>query len=183
MLELSLNILDIAQNSVRAEAKNIVVSVEYSGHDDMLTIIVSDDGVGMDQESLMKVTDPFFTTRTTRDVGLGVPFFKMAAEMTGGKFRITSELGKGTTTTARFIYSHIDRVPLGDLAESIGQLICLNEGVEIKFVFRSDGRTFSASTGEFTASLDGIPLSTPQVMQFVCEYMNENISCIKSDIY
>ena len=183
MLELSLNILDIAQNSIRAEAENITVTVEYSGQEDLLSIVVSDDGRGMDQESLKKVTDPFFTTRTTRAVGLGVPFFKMAAEMTNGEFNITSELGKGAATTAKFVYSHIDRAPLGNLAESMGQLICLNEGVEIRFIFRADGEEFTVSTGEIAATLDGLPLNTPQVMQFVCEYIKENMDGVKPDIY
>ena len=183
MLELSLNILDIAQNSIGAEAKSITVIVEYSGHEDALFIVVSDDGRGMDQELLKKVTDPFFTTRTTRSVGLGVPFFKMAAEMAGGEFNITSEPGKGTTTTAKFVYSHIDRAPLGNLAESMGQLICLNESVEIRFIFRADGKEFIASTGELAATLDGLPLNTPQVMQFVCEYIKENMDDVKPDLY
>ena len=168
--------MDIVQNSIAARAQNIVVTVEYSKPDDVLTITVSDDGVGLDGTSLEKVTDPFFTTRTSRDVGLGVPFFKMAAEMAGGSFDITSEVGKGTVITAKFQYSHIDCMPMGDLAESMSALICLNEGVEIKFIFRADGEEFTTSSGEFIVSLDGIPLCTPQVMQFVSNYIKENVN-------
>jgi signal transduction histidine kinase len=181
MLELSLNIMDIAQNSIRAEAKNISVRVEYGG--DILSITVSDDGTGMDAETLKNVTDPFFTTRTTRAVGLGIPFFKMAAEMTGGEFHIDSVKGEGTTTAAKFIYSHIDRVPLGNLAESMGQLICLNETVDITFTFKADGEEFTASTGDFTTVLDGVPLGAPEVMQFVCGYIQDNMDGVKPDIY
>ena len=115
MPEIALNVLDIAQNSVRAEASLIQISVDVDEAADTLTITIEDNGCGMTTEQTARVTDPFFTTRTTRKIGLGVPFFKMAAESTGGSFSIQSEPGVGTKVTAVFGLSHIDRMPLGDI--------------------------------------------------------------------
>lgn len=102
MPEISLNILDVAENSVRAGASLIEIGVSVQTEEDTLTVVIKDDGCGMSAEQVEKVQDPFYTTRTTRRVGLGVPFFKQAAESTGGSFSIMSELGKGTVVTAVF---------------------------------------------------------------------------------
>ena len=118
MQELSLNILDIAENSVKAGASLITVAVCYRPAADRLTVTITDDGCGMDAETVHKVTDPFYTTRTTRRVGMGLPLWKMAAEMTGGAMTVESAPGVGTTVTAVFGLSHIDRLPLGDLPQT-----------------------------------------------------------------
>ena len=110
MRELSLHILDIAQNSIKAEAECLRIAVIEDLMEDKLTIKIKDDGVGMDSETVRKVIDPFYTTRTTRKVGLGIPLFKLSAEQCDGLFEINSQLGKGTEITAVFKYSHIDRV-------------------------------------------------------------------------
>ena len=123
MTEISLNILDVAENSTRAQASLITIVVDVSTADDYLKVVIADDGCGMTAEQVEKVTDPFFTTRSTRKVGLGVPFFKMAAESTGGSFDIISEPGVGTTVTAVFGFSNIDRMPLGDISSTIHNLI------------------------------------------------------------
>ena len=123
MQELSLNVLDIAQNSVRAGARLIEIMVDEQPESDIMTITVADDGCGMTPEQAAHVTDPFFTTRTTRRVGLGVPFLKMAAEMTGGGLTIETAPGRGTTVRAVFGLTHIDRMPLGDIAATICSLI------------------------------------------------------------
>jgi len=174
MQELSMNVLDIAQNSVRAGAGKIDITVIEDSGEDLLLIVIADNGCGMTAEQVANVTDPFYTTRTTRRVGLGIPFFKMAAEMTGGSFSIESEPGAGTTVTATFVNSHIDRMPLGDMSATIAQLICLNEDIDISYTRRRNSEEFSVSTRELRGELDGVPLSTPQVMQFVEEYINEN---------
>ena len=173
-----MNILDVAQNSVSAGASQINISVCCNKNDDILTIIIEDNGKGMSSETLQKVIDPFFTTRTTRAVGLGIPFFKMAAEMAGGGFEITSSEGEGTIVRATFVYSHIDRAPIGDLAETMGQFICLNEGITIGFTYQVDDAEFKVSTDEFSSVLEGVPLNTPQVMLFVCSYLKENMDSI-----
>ncbi len=129
MTEISLNILDVAQNSVSAGASLIEISVIADTESDMMSVTVKDDGCGMAEEQLSKVTDPFFTTRTTRNIGLGVPFFKMSAESTGGRFKIESEKGRGTCVTAEFILSSIDRMPLGDITGTVHTLIVFNADI------------------------------------------------------
>ena len=135
MPEISLNILDVAENSVRAGADLIRITVSAKPEDDTLTVVIADDGCGMTKEQELQVTDPFYTTRTTRRVGLGVPFFKQAAEGTGGSFRIESEKGKGTTVTAVFGLSHIDRMPLGDISSTIHTLIVFNEKTDFVYTY------------------------------------------------
>ena len=119
MPEISLNILDVAENSVRAEASLIEITVSVQPEKDTLTVIIKDDGCGMTPEQAASVQDPFLTTRTTRKVGLGVPFFKQAAESTGGSFRIDSEKGKGTTVKAVFGLSHIDKIGRASCRERV----------------------------------------------------------------
>ena len=123
MPEISLNILDVAENSTRAGASLVQITVDVQPEADKLTVIITDDGCGMTPEQIRQVTDPFYTSRTTRKVGLGVPFFKFAAESTGGSFSIESEPGKGTMVTAVFTLNHIDRMPLGDMTATIHTLI------------------------------------------------------------
>lgn len=174
MPELSLNILDIAQNSVAAGSKLIIIEIDADSAADKLTIAVIDDGKGMTEEQIHRVTDPFYTTRTTRSVGLGVPFLKMACELTGGELDISSAPGAGTTIHASFGLSHIDRMPLGDIAGTFTALV--GPVPEIDFVLRYsfDGRTFSADTREFREILGEVPLSEPQVLSFIDSFIKEN---------
>ena len=178
MQELSLNVLDVAQNSVRAGAKHITVGITEDTQQDFLTIEILDDGCGMTPEQVARVTDPFYTTRTTRKVGLGIPFFKMAAEMAGGDFSIVSEKGKGTSVKARFQLSHVDRMPLGDIAATMSLLICANESINIRYIHKVDGQSFEASTAAFQEVLEGVPLSNPQISQFVSDYLKENVNAL-----
>lgn len=174
MTEISLNILDIAENSIRAEATAVYITVEIDSMADTLEVSVKDNGQGMDPEQLKKVQDPFFTTRTTRKVGLGVPFFKMAAESTGGWFEITSEKGVGTETKAGFKLSHIDRMPLGDINSTIYTLVAFNTGIDFIYRYACDGKEFVMDTREFKEILDGVPLDSPEVLKYLKEYLDEN---------
>ena len=176
MTELSLNILDVAQNSVKANASLIEISVEADTVADTLIITISDNGCGMSAEQTEKVTDPFFTTRTTRDIGLGVPFFKLAAEITGGNFEITSTLGEGTIVKAGFVLSHIDRMPLGDMTQTMQTLITFNEEIDFLYKFVIDAREFSLDTREFREVLGGVPFSTPEVREYIQDYLSQNHS-------
>ena len=148
MRELSLNILDIAQNSLSAGAGLVTLTVDEDSGADSLTLRVEDDGRGMDADTLQRVRDPFYTTRTTRKVGMGIPLFRMAAEMTGGSLDIVSEPGKGTAVTASFSLSHIDRMPLGDMAGTLSALIRLNPQVDFVYRHRRDGREAALDTRE-----------------------------------
>ena len=176
MQELSLNILDVAENSVSAGASLIEITVELDRRGDRLTIAIGDNGCGMDEETKKRVADPFYTTRTTRKVGLGVPLFKMAAEMTGGGLTIRSEKGKGTQVTATFGLSHIDRMPLGDFGGVALQLVTMNPRVDFRF-FVSDGeRGGVLDTREVREVLgEEIPLDAPEVRAFLKEYIQENL--------
>lgn len=179
MQELSLNILDVAENSVKAGAKQIAISVQEDTAADRLTIVIQDDGCGMTSEQVQQVVSPFYTTRTTRKVGLGIPFFKMAAELTGGGLTVDSQVGVGTTVTAVFGLSHIDRMPLGDLAGTVGQLIQTSPEIDFVFTYARDGRQFVADTREFRQLLEGVPLSSPEVALFLRDYLREQIAEIQ----
>ena len=139
----------------------------------ILTLRVEDDGRGMDADTLQRVRDPFYTTRTTRKVGMGIPLFRMAAEMTGGSLDIVSEPGKGTAVTASFSLSHIDRMPLGDMAGTVTALIRLNPGVDFVYRHTVDGRSFEMDTRELRAQLGDVPLSEPDVMEWIDGYLRE----------
>lgn len=176
MTEISLNILDVAQNSVRAEAKLIEITVSADTKNDSLTVIIKDDGCGMTEEQVKSVTDPFFTTRTTRKVGLGVPFFKMSAESTGGSFEIRSEKGVGTVTKAVYVLSSVDRMPLGDITGTIHSLITMNPETDFLYTYSVDGKSFALDTREFRSILGGVPFNAPEVSQYIEDYLAENKS-------
>lgn len=174
MQELSLNVLDVAQNSVSAGAKLTEITLTEDTTADRMTIVIADNGCGMDSETVNRVIDPFYTTRTTRKVGLGVPFFKMAAEMTGGSFTIDSTPGKGTTVTATFVPSHLDCMPVGDMNATICSLIQCNPDLDFRYVYARNGHSFAADTREFRTVLEDVPLNEPAVIQFIEEYIAEH---------
>lgn len=175
MPEISLNILDVAENSVRAEASLVEITVSVQPEEDTLTVVIRDDGCGMTKEQAARVQDPFFTTRTTRKVGLGVPFFKQAAESTGGSFRIDSEKGKGTTVKAVFGLSHIDRMPLGDISATVQTLIVFNEHIDFRYTYEYEAKSFVLDTREMREMLgEGISFSEPEVSAFIKDYLEKN---------
>ena len=181
MQELSMNVLDVAENSMRAQAKNVTIKVIEDSAADLLSISIEDDGCGMSEEQVAQVTDPFFTTRTTRKVGLGVPLFKMAAEMSGGEFSISSKPGVGTKTCASFGLTNIDRMPLGDMASTIQMLICSHEDVNLRYTHIVNGKEFFVSTDQLKEVLEEVPLETPEVRMFVEEYLRDNINALYTD--
>lgn len=174
MEELSLNILDIVQNSIAANAELIEVEIVEAREADTLTITITDDGCGMSEEMVKNVVDPFTTGRKTRRVGLGIPLFKLAAELTGGGLEIESKLGKGTRITATFGYSHIDRQPLGDIASTMHQLIIMNEKTDFLYVHKVNGTEFKLDTREVKEILGGVSLAEHEVMVWLLEYLKEN---------
>ena len=176
MPELSLNILDVAKNSVTAGASEITITVAADSSADTLTIAIRDNGCGMTEEQVRRVTDPFYTTRTTRKVGLGVPFFKMAAELTGGSFRIESQPGAGTETRAVFGLKHIDRMPLGDLASTMTTLIQASPEIDFTLDYRVDGQGFTMRTQEFREILGEVSLAEPEVLDYIGGFIRENMA-------
>jgi len=176
MQELSMNILDVAENSVRAGACMVEITVDEKPQEDLLSVTISDNGCGMTPEQVKNVIDPFYTTRSTRKVGLGVPFFKMAAELNGGKLEIQSTVGIGTTLKAYFVRSSIDLMPLGDINETISTLIHCNPNIDFIYTRRFEDAEMTLDTREFRRILEGIELNDPQVSKFIREFLTENTS-------
>lgn len=174
MQELSLNILDIAQNSIKAEADLIKIEIHKNPIEHTMRIVIEDNGRGMTKEQVERVENPFFTTRTTRKVGLGVPFFKMSAEMTGGNFHIDSEIDVGTTVVATYRLDHIDLMPLGDMASTMVTLISVNPDIDFIYTYGIGENQFSLDTREVRVILEGMPVNSPPVLSFIKEFIEEN---------
>lgn len=174
MPEISLNILDVAENSVRADATLIEITVSVQPSEDTLSVRVKDNGCGMTPEQVARVQDPFFTTRTTRKVGLGVPFFRQAAESTGGSFQIDSVKGKGTEVRAVFGLSHIDRMPLGDISSTIHTLVVFNGNIDFRYTYIYGEKSFVLDTREMREMLGDISFAEKEVSDFIRDYLETN---------
>lgn len=176
MRELSLHILDIAMNSVKANASVIEINICEDTKENLLTIEIIDNGSGMSPEFLKTVRDPFSTTRTTRKVGMGISLFEAAAVACGGKLELSSELGKGTALKVYFEHNHIDRAPLGDMSGTIQTLI--SGSPDIDFIYRHsiNGKEFLMDTAQLRRVLDGVPLDTPDVLSWISEFVSEGLS-------
>jgi hypothetical protein len=178
MKELSLNILDIAQNSIKAGAQHLEIELDQTGT--TLTITITDDGHGMSPAFAAAAVDPFTTTRTTRKVGMGLPLFKMAAEQTGGTFSLESKQQNesggehGTRVSAVFHTDHVDCEPLGDIASTVTTLIQGNPNLTLTYVFRTKGGQKRLSTDDMHELLGAdIPLNAPEVLAWVRDYMED----------
>lgn len=182
MQELSLNVLDIAQNSIKAKSTLTIISIFKSIDEKTLIIKIEDNGCGMTEEQVQHVIDPFYTTRTTRKVGLGVPFFKMSAEMTGGGFEIKSTPNIGTVVTAKYNYEHIDMMPIGDMASTIVSLVSVNPDIDFVYHSKINDKEFTLDTREVRIILEGIPLNSNEVLTFIRDFINENQAEIEKEI-
>lgn len=169
-----MNLLDVAENSVAAGAKLVRIELSVDEEARRLRLSISDDGKGMDPELAKRVTDPFCTSRTTRKVGLGLPFLKMAAELAGGGMKLESQPGLGTTVTAWFTWGHIDLAPLGDMAGTIAGLMQCNPQTDFVYTLTADGESFCADSRQFREILGDVPLSSPEVALFIRDYISEN---------
>jgi anti-sigma regulatory factor (Ser/Thr protein kinase) len=173
MKELALHILDIAENSLRAGASLVEISIVEDSVSDRLTVSIVDDGHGMDAETISRALDPFFTTKNVRKVGIGLSLFREAARRAGGDLHIHSEHGKGTSVTAEFVRSHIDRQPLGDMSSTVTAMLLQNPAFEMVFCHVIDGNEFRFDTRELRAVLDDVPLTDPEVLQFIIGLIRE----------
>ena len=178
MKELSLNVLDITENSVKAGATLTKIILEETP--DILTIIIADDGCGMSEETLKRVVDPFYTTRTTRKVGLGIPFYKLSAEQTGGSFKIESKGIEeypdehGTVVTAVYNKNHIDFTPLGDIVATVTTLIQGHPDTDFLFSHTVNGKTIELDTRQLREVLgEEVPLSEYEVIKWIEEFLKE----------
>ncbi len=162
--DLSLHILDIVENSLAAGARRVEVRIEEDLQEDRLTIEIMDDGCGMDETMVKQALDPFFTTKTTRRVGLGLPLLTEACRICNGELCLQSCPGQGTTVKATFQHSHIDRKPLGQMGDTLITLIVGHPEVDLLYEHRKDGKVFSLDTREIKSDLGDIPLNAPQVV-------------------
>lgn len=175
MKELSLHILDIVQNSIKAGAKNIEIKIDENTADDLLTIEINDNGCGMSEEFLKKVKDPFVTTRTTRKMGMGISLFEAAAVQCGGGLDIESELGVGTKVKVTFQHSSIDRAPIGDMAETMMTIISGAPDREYLYRHKIGGNVFELDTLKIKEVLGDVPLDMPEVLTWITGYINEGL--------
>lgn len=177
MKELSLNILDITMNSVKAGADEIYITINET--DETFSFSVKDNGCGMSEEFVKRVTDPFCTTRTTRKVGLGIPLLKLAAEQTGGFIEINSREealfpdSHGTETKALFYKNHMDFTPLGDIVSTLVTLIQGSPDLNFYFTHEINGKNVSLSTKEMRDILGDVPLNSPEILAWISDYLNE----------
>lgn len=178
MKDLSLHLLDIIRNSTAAGARNIKIEISADTVEDQLRIIVEDDGNGMEKELLERVTDPFATTRTTRKIGMGIPLLKASAEMSSGELKIDSVKGKGTYLCATFKISHIDRPPLGDIADTMASIVAAEPEIEFILDINSDNGSFRFDTSEIKKKLDGVRINEIEVIYWIREFIEEGIKSI-----
>lgn len=173
------HILDITENSISAGASRVEIKVYQSNKENYYQLIFIDNGKGMDKETVNRVIDPFYTSRTTRKVGMGIPLFKQNAEITGGSFVIQSKLGEGTLVQANFVLDSIDLIPQGDIADAIVFLSATTPKVEFEFEYTTDKANYVFDTIEVKKVLGGVPMSNPEIRQYLKEMIDENINEIK----
>ena len=177
MKELSLNILDISENSVKANASLVEITVTETSSE--LILCVKDNGHGMSEDTVKSVINPFYTTRTTRKVGLGIPLLKMAAEQTGGRIEISSQEGNGacdthgTVVTAYFFKNHLDFTPLGDVISTVLTLIQGHPEVDFVFIHNGENSTVRLDTRELREILEDVPLNSFEVIKWIKGFLEE----------
>jgi anti-sigma regulatory factor (Ser/Thr protein kinase) len=167
MIELALHVLDIAQNSTRAGARVVTITVEEDTERDLLSLAIADDGRGMDEAELTRALDPFYTTKKVRRVGLGLPMLREAAERTGGALGIESSVGSGTRVVATFGLSHVDRQPLGDMALTMISLIAGDPETDFVYTHRRDAQEFRFDTRDVKRELEDVPIHHTQVLTLI----------------
>ena len=184
MREISLHIMDIAQNSVRAQASLIVIRLLADSSRDRLRVEITDNGTGMSEEMVAHVTDPFVTSRTTRRVGLGLSLLQAGAEGTGGTFSVTSELGKGTTVDAQYVMSHLDRPPIGDFAGTAESLMVCNPELDflIEVKLPDQEEPAALDTREIRDLLGAdVRLDEPEIASWIRENLHEMFPAAYTD--
>jgi anti-sigma regulatory factor (Ser/Thr protein kinase) len=173
MREIALHILDIAQNSIAAKASVVTIDIKEDSGEDTLRVSITDNGKGMSAETVEKVIDPFYTTRTTRKVGLGLPMLRQVALACEGSFEIDSQPGRGTKVSVSYKRSHIDRPPLGDMASTMLTILLGNEVVDYVYSHSAHGRVFSFESREMKELLEGVSFQTLEVYDWLKGFLTE----------
>ena len=179
MKTLSDHVLDIIQNSIRAGATLIEIMVEENKISDICILQICDNGCGMDKRTMEQATNPFFTTRKTRKVGLGLSLLKQNAEMAKGKFIISSEVNKGTAIEASFQFSNVDRPELGDIWNTLYLTIQGNENLELKYEHRTNKGSFKFSSTEIKSNTEGVSLQQFEIRTAIIDFIKSNIKNIQ----
>lgn len=180
MNDLSMHILDIVQNSISAGATRVTLTVDEAPGADLLTIVIGDNGKGMTPEQVSRLSDPFFTSRTTRKVGMGIPLLMDSARQSGGDVRIESEPGKGTEVTAVFGYSNIDRPPLGDVANALMLLVSSNPALDFLFTYRYNGEEYLFDTVDVREIFGDDALKDLTIIRNLEEMIKDNMREIRN---
>jgi len=178
MQDLSLHILDVVENSIAAKASKVEIRVEEDPERDQMILEIEDNGEGIPVHLLEKVIDPFYTTRTTRRVGLGLSLLRQAAQQCDGNLEICSREGEGTLVRAVFRYNHIDRKPLGDITSTLVTLIVGNPTVEFRYVHIRSDEVFALDTMELKRELEDVPIDHPKVIQFIKDELKAGLRAI-----
>ncbi len=179
MKTLSDHVLDIVQNSIRAKATLIEIMVEENKINDLCILRISDNGCGMDNKMVELATNPFFTTRKTRKVGLGLSLLKQNAEMANGKFNITSEVNKGTMIEAIFQYSNLDRPELGDIWNMLYLTMLGNKNLELMYEHRTNKNSFKFSSTEIKSNIEGVSMQQAEIRNAIIDFIKNNIKDIQ----
>jgi anti-sigma regulatory factor (Ser/Thr protein kinase) len=178
--DLCFHLVDLVQNSVAAGARTIRLDIRESVTPGLLELEVTDDGHGMDRPTLRQVQDPFFTSKSFKKVGLGIPLLKASAQACGGDFRISSRPGRGTRVRARLQKSHVDCPPLGDLESTLLSMLASLEEVDLRFSYRSERGEFSLASDDIRAQAGGLHFSQPEVYRFLKDYIHEGMGPLRS---
>lgn len=181
MLELAAHIFDIAENSVRAGATLVEIIIDEDDEKNLLSIEINDDGKGMSEDEIAKVFDPFYTTKTVRRVGLGVPLLTDAARRTGGDLALTSKPGVGTKVKATFQLDHLDRQPMGNILSTIRNLIAGNSSIDFLYKHRHNDRRFSLDTREIRNEIGDLPINHPEILKYIRGVIEEGLTEIQSN--
>ena len=181
MLELAAHILDIAENSIRAGAKLVEININENKMKDLLSIEIKDDGSGMTKEEIKKAGDPFYTTKTVRRVGLGIPLLTDAAQRANGKLKLKSAKGKGTNVTATFQLSHLDRQPIGNITTTLVALIAGNSHVDFIYKHRHNDRQFTLDTRQIRKEIDDLPINHPEILKYIRGVISQGLQEISTN--
>ena len=180
MLELAAHILDIAENSVRAGAKLVNITIIEDDKKNLLSIEINDDGHGMTEEEIVKALDPFYTTKKVRRVGLGLPLLAEAAKRAGGDLHLKSVKDKGTKLKVTFQLDHLDRQPMGNITTTIRNLIAGNSFVDFLYKHRHNDRRFSLDTRTIRKEIDDLPINHPEILKYIRDVIDDGLEDIQS---
>ncbi|MFW6386920.1 MAG: ATP-binding protein [Bacillota bacterium] len=179
MKDLSLHILDIVQNSLAAGARQVEINISEDSRENLFVIEITDNGSGMSPAEAGQSLDPFVTSRRTRDVGLGLPLLQQNARLCGGELELSSAPGEGTTVKAKFERDHIDRLPLGDMAETMVSLIAVNPEIDFCYSHVLDEKRFIFTTGEVKERLEEVEINSPEILNWLEKYLRERIENLR----